>query len=131
MLLRSGLLSDSAVVGLPDPTQGTKILAACVALSADADEAGLARQLADAIEAQFGRAYRPKEFVFVADLPKTRNTKTMRRVIRSALSGQPSGDLSTLANPTAVDELRSAKRIVPGQSSPNRAEQSAPQTLNG
>jgi acetyl-CoA synthetase len=128
VLLGSGLLSDCAVVGLPDSVQGAKILAACVVLLSTAREADLARQLADAIETQFGRAYRPKEFVFVSELPKTRNTKTMRRVIRSALSGQPEGDLSTLANPAAVDELRGAKRIVPEQVSPNRAEQPASQT---
>jgi acetyl-CoA synthetase len=129
VLLGSGLLSDCAVVGLPDSVQGAKILAACVVSSATSHEAALSRQLADAIEAQLGRAYRPKEFVFVSELPKTRNSKTMRRVIRSALSDQLAGDLSTLANPAAVDELRGAKRIVPDQVLPNRAERSASQTL--
>ena len=124
VLLGSGLLSDCAVVGLPNSVQGARILAACVPLSVAPRVTDLAHQLADTIEAHFGRAYRPKEFVFVSELPKTRNTKTMRRVIRSALSDQPAGDLSTLANPATVDELRTAKRIILEQVSSNRAERS-------
>jgi acetyl-CoA synthetase len=131
VLLASGLLADSAVVGLSDPIEGNKILAACVPLSRDQDEVGLARQLAGAVEIHFGRPYRPKEFVFVSELPKTRNSKTMRRVIRSTLSGQPAGDLSTLANPGALDELRGAARIIPEHAASKQAERSASQTLIG
>jgi acetyl-CoA synthetase len=46
--------------------------------------------------------------VFVSDLPKTRNMKTMRRVVRAAITGDPAGDLTALVNPEAVDELRRA-----------------------
>jgi acetyl-CoA synthetase len=44
----------------------------------------------------------------VSQLPKTRSSKIMRRVIRSVYSGQPPGDLSSLDNPAALDELRAA-----------------------
>jgi acetyl-CoA synthetase len=44
--------------------------------------------------------------LFVPDLPRTRNMKTMRRVIRAVLLDENPGDLSTLVNPEAVDELR-------------------------
>ena len=43
--------------------------------------------------------------VFVADLPKTRSMKVMRRVVRATLAGQPPGDLSSLVNPETVREL--------------------------
>ena len=55
-----------------------------------------------------GSAFRPKAVVFTQDLPRTRNMKTMRRVIRAVLLDEPPGDLSTLVNPDAVDELRAA-----------------------
>jgi acetyl-CoA synthetase len=42
----------------------------------------------------------------VSQLPKTRSSKIMRRVIRSAYCGLPAGDLSSLDNPAAVDEIR-------------------------
>jgi acetyl-CoA synthetase len=44
----------------------------------------------------------------VAQLPKTRSSKIMRRVIRSVYCGLPAGDLSSLDNPAALDEIRAA-----------------------
>ena len=41
-----------------------------------------------------------------ADLPKTRNMKVMRRVVRAVYGGAPPGDLAALLNPEAVDELK-------------------------
>jgi acetyl-CoA synthetase len=62
--------------------------------------------------AGLGAPYRPGRIVFVSDLPKTRNMKTMRRVVRAALTGEPAGDLTALVNPEIVDELRRA--VAPG-----------------
>jgi len=45
---------------------------------------------------------------FFAALPKTRNAKVMRRVIRSAYLGEDAGDLSALENPQAVEEIKSS-----------------------
>jgi acetyl-CoA synthetase len=42
----------------------------------------------------------------VSQLPRTRSSKGMRRVIRSVYCGQPLGDLSSLGNPVAIDELK-------------------------
>ena len=53
-----------------------------------------------------GRSYRPRDILFVSDLPKTRNMKIMRRVIRAIYSGNDPGDLASLFNPEAVDSLR-------------------------
>jgi acetyl-CoA synthetase len=47
----------------------------------------------------------PDEMSFVEDLPKTRSGKIMRRVIKAKARGEPVGDISTLANPEAVEEL--------------------------
>jgi acetyl-CoA synthetase len=48
----------------------------------------------------------------VTQLPKTRNAKILRRVIRGAYLGkQDLGDLSSLENPAAIDELRALPRI--------------------
>jgi len=43
--------------------------------------------------------------IFVHDLPKTRSMKVMRRLVRTTLAGQAPGDLSSLVNPEAVQEL--------------------------
>jgi acetyl-CoA synthetase len=61
-----------------------------------------------AVAEQFGAPFRPRYFAFVSELPKTRNQKIMRRVIRSIATGSAVGDLSSLANPAAVQELTAA-----------------------
>jgi acetyl-CoA synthetase len=58
---------------------------------------------------EMGKPLAPKVVLFVSDLPKTRNAKVMRRMIRSAYLGQELGDTSSLVNPEAVEEIRNAK----------------------
>ena len=53
-----------------------------------------------------GLDLRPKRILFATDLPRTRNMKILRRVVRAVLTGAPAGDLSSLLNPEAVDALR-------------------------
>jgi len=53
-----------------------------------------------------GTGFRPKVVVLCDDLPKTRNLKIMRRVVRAALLGQEPCDLSSLVNPEEVEGLR-------------------------
>jgi len=55
-----------------------------------------------------GKALAPKAVLFVTDLPRTRNAKLMRRIIRAAYLGEDTGDISSLVNPEAVEEIRRA-----------------------
>ena len=71
-------------------------------------DADLASALAEAVVSGLGGSFRPKQVLFVPDLPRTRNMKTMRRVIRAVLLDEKPGDLSALVNPEAVDALRRA-----------------------
>jgi acetyl-CoA synthetase len=57
------------------------------------------------ISRQLGASMRPKAVLFVSDLPKTRNAKIMRRVIRAAYLALPTGDLTSLENPAAVEQI--------------------------
>jgi acetyl-CoA synthetase len=52
--------------------------------------------------AQLGKALAPKEGLFVGDIPKTRNAKVMRRIVRAASLG----DTSALENPGSLDEIK-------------------------
>ena len=70
-----------------------------------ADEA-LARSLGGLIVHALGKTLAPKAVLFVPDLPKTRNAKVMRRIIRSAYLGKDPGDTSSLVNPEAVEVIR-------------------------
>ena len=57
------------------------------------------------VATRLGKPLKPAAVRFVRDLPKTRNAKVMRRVIRAAYLGDPPGDLSSLENPQAVDDI--------------------------
>jgi acetyl-CoA synthetase len=61
-----------------------------------------------AVAVGLGAPFRPKAVVCVADLPKTRSLKIMRRVMRAVWVGEEVGDLSGLVNPTSVAGLRAA-----------------------
>ncbi len=69
----------------------------------------LRQELKDLIIKTLGKPLAPRQVLFVSDLPKTRNAKVMRRMIRSAYLGQEPGDTSSLVNPEAVEEIRIAR----------------------
>ena len=106
LLLATGHVSEAAVVGLPDDIKGSALIAVCVLMPGVVASEKLSQSLCDALVHGMGASFRPKHLVFVRDLPKTRNMKIMRRVVRSAICGQHPGDLSSLANPDSVQELQ-------------------------
>ena len=63
-------------------------------------------RLGEAVVRGLGRPFRPRNVVFVSQLPKTRNQKIMRRLVRAVFTGDALGDLSSLVNPEALEELR-------------------------
>ena len=60
------------------------------------------------VSRDMGKPLAPSKIHFVSALPKTRNAKVMRRVIRSAYLGEDPGDLSALENPQVAEEVRAA-----------------------
>ena len=62
----------------------------------------------DLVIKDLGKPLRPKAIKFTKSLPKTRNAKVMRRVIRAAYLGEDPGDVSSLENAGAVDDIRNA-----------------------
>jgi acetyl-CoA synthetase len=57
-----------------------------------------------------GKPLAPREIYLVSDLPKTRNAKVMRRMIRSAFLDQDPGDTSALINPELLQEFKKLGR---------------------
>jgi acetyl-CoA synthetase len=105
ILVGTGKIAEAAVFGIPHPVKGSAIVCACV-LMPDVVEHGVAQELSSAIVSGMGASYRPERIVFVDDLPRTRNMKIMRRVLRAVFEDRDPGDLSSLANPETVDKLR-------------------------
>ena len=63
-------------------------------------------KVSHAIEREIGKIARPKNIWIVADMPKTRSGKIMRRVLASITNFAPVGDVTTLANPEIVESTR-------------------------
>jgi acetyl-CoA synthetase len=103
ILLATGLVAEAAAIGVHDRIKGQALVCVCVAKQRDE---ALADRLTQAVVQEFGTPFRPREIVFVGDLPKTRNMKVMRRVVRAILCDQPPGELSSLVNPESIDDLR-------------------------
>ena len=59
-----------------------------------------------AIEVEIGKSARPRHVWIVPDMPKTRSGKIMRRVLAAISNGSPVGDITTLANPEVVEQVR-------------------------
>ncbi|MBK9216762.1 MAG: AMP-binding protein [Chloracidobacterium sp.] len=132
LLVAHPLVTEAAVIGIPDEVKGTAMVAFVVrsadtpvrmdAASAsrdlraggtgDADKTvrtpSLETELKALVAKDMGKPLAPSRVHFVSALPKTRNAKVMRRVIRTAYLGEDAGDLSALENPQAVDEIARA-----------------------
>ena len=100
-------VSEAAAVGVPHEIKGEAIVVFCVLRPGHAATPELEGQVAAKIAELLGKPLRPEAVRFVAQLPKTRNAKILRRVIRGAYLGKADlGDLSSLENPAAVDDIR-------------------------
>ena len=106
LLTSTGKVSEAAVIGVPDEVKGSAIVCVCVPMPGVAADAALEQELSAAVVKGMGSSYRPRQVVLVSDLPKTRNMKIMRRVVRSVYKGDSPGDMSSLVNPEAVAELQ-------------------------
>lgn len=99
-------VAEAAAVGIPHPVKGEAAICFAVLRPGHLPGPALAAELKEQVARELGRPLAPETVSFVTDLPKTRNAKVMRRVIRAAYLGQEPGDLSALENPGAVDEIR-------------------------
>jgi len=102
-------VSEAAAVGVPDPIKGEALVCFCV-LKKDANgDDDLASGLKNKVATELGKALMPKVVLFVADIPKTRNAKVMRRIVRAAYIGEKLGDTSALENPASLEEITKSR----------------------
>lgn len=102
-------VSEAAAVGVPDEIKGEEVACFVVLKPGTAPSKDLKEALRSQVAKVIGEAFKPKEIRFVGQLPKTRSGKVVRKMIKSRLIGKTDvGDLSTLENPEALDEIASA-----------------------
>ena len=110
---RHPAVAEVAVVGVADALKGQVAKAFVVARDASrvVDEAGrqsLEAEIMQTVDQQLGAVARPARVHFVNVLPKTRSGKLLRRAIQAVCEGRETGDLSTIEDPTALQQLQEA-----------------------
>jgi acetyl-CoA synthetase len=101
-------VSEAAAIGVPDSLKGEALMCFCVLKKGTNGDVTLAAELKRNVERDLGKALAPRGVVVVGDIPKTRNAKVMRRIVRAAYLGEKLGDTSALENPASLDEIKRA-----------------------
>jgi acetyl-CoA synthetase len=106
-LVANPKVAEAAVVGATDETTGQAVVA-FVILRGEAGDGGphVARELREWVADQIGKIARPRQIMVVAELPKTRSGKIMRRLLRDVAENRPVGDVTTLADTTVMETIR-------------------------
>ncbi len=85
-LIATGDVQEAAAVAVPDEMKGSAVI--CVVVGKHGrPEPTLNAKLIDEVVKRMGKSFRPREVIWVRELPKNRSNKILRRVIRSALTG--------------------------------------------
>jgi len=102
-------VAESAVCGIPDEVKGESIIAFIVVKEGTSTPNDVLRkELVEYVRNSIGPIATPSEFYFVAKLPKTRSGKIMRRLLKAIANKEKVGDVSTLEDGAAVEEVQSA-----------------------
>ncbi len=109
VLVANDAVAEAAAIGVPDELKGEALVCFVVLRPGVEASAGLAEQLKDEVAAALGKPLRPAAVNFVDDLPRTRNAKILRRLVRSVYLGQEPGDISSLENPAALEAIHATR----------------------
>ena len=101
-------IAECAVVGVADELKGQMPLAFAVSKSNSFEKKKLEREIMETVDKQLGAIARPKAVHFVTLLPKTRSGKTLRRSIQALAEGRDPGDLTTIEDPNALEQIKQA-----------------------
>ncbi|MFI5454166.1 MAG: AMP-binding protein [Isosphaerales bacterium] len=109
ILAEHAAIAESAAIGVPDTIKGEVILCFAVLRSGHQPSDALRSELRDRVSRALGKSFAPEEVRFVAELPKTRSGKVLRRLVRNVALGQDPGDLSSIENLEALEAIRRAE----------------------
>jgi acetyl-CoA synthetase len=101
-------IAEAAVTSRPDATKGESIIAFLVPKEGFTQSDGLRKEVVAHIRNTLGPIATPDEVYFVSKLPKTRSGKIMRRLLKSIACGDNIGDITTLEDGAAIDEVKKA-----------------------
>jgi acetyl-CoA synthetase len=99
-------VAEAAVVGVSDEIKGQAIVAFVTIKEGHHANLPMEEELIQHVAQTIGAIARPQRILFAHDLPKTRSGKIMRRLLRDVAEGRILGDVTTLADPVVVEELK-------------------------
>ncbi len=106
-------VAEAAVVGANDETTGQAVCAFVILRQEfveEADEPGegkdLVQELRNHVAKEIGPIAKPRSIMIVSELPKTRSGKIMRRLLRDVAEGREVGDVTTLADSSVMDLIK-------------------------
>jgi len=123
-------VAEAAAVPVMDELRGRAVEMYVALKPGITPSADIEQKVIKALETEIGKIARPKKVWIVSDMPKTRSGKIMRRVIAGISNFADVGDVTTLANPEIVDDIRHqvqsekvARGEVPRELSPQEVEE--------
>jgi acetyl-CoA synthetase len=99
-------IAEAAVIGIKHEIKGQGLLAFATVIQGKPADEQLQKDLIELVDKRIGKFARPEKIIFSSDLPKTRSGKIMRRLLRSIADGGDLGNITTLADPSVVDEIQ-------------------------
>jgi len=102
-------VNQAAAVGAPDDTTGTAVVLYTVLGEGETESDDLREAIRDTVGEELGKPFRPREVLFVDAFPKTQSGKIIRRAIAGIYRGEDLGDMSSIENPDALDEIDAAR----------------------
>jgi propionyl-CoA synthetase len=99
-------VAEVAVVGVADPLKGQVAMAFVVLKSPTDEPLKLEGEIMKVVDQQLGAVARPSRVRFVTVLPKTRSGKLLRRAIQAVCEGRDAGDLTTIEDPSALQQIK-------------------------
>jgi len=102
VLVGHAAVAEAAAIGVPDELKGEALVCFVILRPSQVASEELAQELRELVATALGKPLRPQAVHFVGDLPRTRNAKILRRVVKSVYTGKDPGDLSSLENPSAL-----------------------------
>jgi acetyl-CoA synthetase len=108
-LVSHPFVAEAAVVGAKDETTGQAVVAFVILRSDQIEAAGsdsdVSKLLRDHVAKEIGPIAKPRQIMVVAELPKTRSGKIMRRLLRDVAEDRPIGDVTTLADTSVMQVI--------------------------
>jgi acetyl-CoA synthetase len=104
-LIEHEAVNAAAAIGAPDDTTGTAVVTYVILEEEYEPSDDLREELGDQVGEELGKPFKPREILFVDEFPKTQSGKIVRRLIQGVYTGEELGDLSSIENPGALEDL--------------------------